>query len=170
MAVFHYLHVRAFAHETEDPERVRAALRHAAQGDVALQETAADGSHGNRILILEGELKSAPAQKAVFRRLREDDPDGFERLRSQARERVDEHLNFHLRLDKQEAYAGRLRLAQDDDAITLRAKIRSFQSKRSAAGMEDALQQLEGFLQACGDAGQAPLDGAARTFKNKRTM
>ena len=147
MAVFHYVQLRAFAHETEDPAKVKAALQNASHdGKAAVSETKVEGSHGNRILILETDVKSAPAAKELFASLARDDPRGFRHVVATARERVDENLNFHLRLDKQEAYSGRLVLASDDDAITVRGKIRSFESKRSAAGLESSLQRLEAFL------------------------
>lgn len=146
MATFHYLQLRAFAHETEDPAKVRQALDTAAQGEVPWTETPVDGSHKNRILILEGEMKSAPAAKRLFQGLLRDDPEGFRRLREEAPRRLDEHLNFYLRLDKQEAYLGRLRLAQDEDAIAVRGKIRFFGAKRAGAAEAPALAQVEAFL------------------------
>lgn len=147
MALFHYVHLRAFAHETEDVERVKQALRTAAQSpDVALEESLVEGSHKNKIRILEVESRSAPGAKRLFAALRRDDPGGFRRLVEELPQRVDEHLNFYLRLDKQEAYLGRLRLAQDDDAITVRGKVRSFESKRSGAATANVLPQLEEFL------------------------
>jgi RNA binding exosome subunit len=153
VAVFHYVHLRAFAHETEAPERVLAALRTAAQDeDAQIQETRVEGSHGNRILILDGEVKSAPSVKRMLAALRRDDPAGFEHVASTARERVDENLNLHFRLGKQEAYAGKVMLAKDDDAITVRGKLRSFESKRSGLGQENAIQQLEALFQGLADA------------------
>lgn len=146
MAVFHYVHLRTFAHETEDLPRVVKAVRQAAQDEVPVQETYVEGSHGNRIVILEADVKSAPGAKRMFAALQRDDPDGFGEVVRTSRERLDENLNFHLRLDKQEAYQGRVRLARDDDAITVRAKIRSFESKRSGSPVESALQQLDAFL------------------------
>lgn len=154
MAVFHYVHLRAFAHETEDPARVLAALRNAAQDEKArFEETRADGSHGNRIGILDGEVRSAPAQKRMLAALARDDPAGFAHVASTLRERVDENLNLHFRLDKQEAYLGRVMLAKDDDAITVRGKIRSFGSKRSGAGLETAIPAVEAFFQSVGAKG-----------------
>ena len=148
MAVFHYVHLRAFSHETEDPARVVAALRHAAQDErVSFSETRVDGSHGNRIVILDGEVKNAAAQKRLFAALARDDPEGFAHVVATLRERVDENLNLHFRLDKQEAFAGRVSLAKDDDAITIRGKIRSFESKRSGAGAEATLPDVEAFLE-----------------------
>lgn len=147
MAVFHYVHLRAFAHETEDPARVLTALRQAAQDETArFEETRADGTYGNRIGILDGELKSAPAHKRLFAALARDDPEGFAHIAATLRDRIDENLNLHLRLDKQEAYLGRVALARDDDAITVRAKIRAFGADRSETGLETALPALEAFF------------------------
>lgn len=149
MATFHYLQLRAFAHETEDPAKVRQALANAAQGgEVPWSETQVEGSHKNRIVILEGELKSAPAAKRLFQGLARDDPQGFRRLREEADRRIDEHLNFYLRLDKQEAFLGRLRLAQDEDAITVRGKIRFFGAKRAGAAEAGAAAEVAAFLDA----------------------
>ena len=148
MATFHYLSLRAFAHETEDPARVRAALQHVVAGaEVSVEETAVEGSHKNRIRILEAELKSAPAVKRVFAALAADDPRGWARLLREVDQRLDENLNFYLRLDKQAAYQGRTMLAGDDDAITVRGKIRSFQSKRSGEAQQGAHADLLEFLQ-----------------------
>lgn len=147
MAVFHYVQLRAFAHATEDPEKVRLAMRTVAGEDkVAFEEAPVEGSHGNRILILEADVRSAPAAKRLFRTLARDDPEGFARVREEAARRLDENLNFHLRLDKQEACLGNLRLSATDDAITVRAKVRSFSSRRSGAGADEALDKLTSFL------------------------
>jgi len=147
VAVFHYLALRAFAHETEDPARVKTALRFAAHDErVALEETHVEGSHGNKIVILETEVKAAPAVKKLFGQLATDDPRGFEQLLRTWRERVDDNLNFHLRLDKQDAARGRMALAQDDDAITVRGKIRSFETKRSGSDHAASLRDLEAFF------------------------
>lgn len=164
LALFHYLHLRAFAHETEDPEKVRVAMRHAVgvdAKDLDFEETEVEGSHKNRIRILEAEVRGA-IEKQFFAALQRDDPQGYDSIRRHARERLDEHLNFYLRLDKQEAYLGRVKLAEGDDAITVRAKVKSFASKRSQAGLEEPLRQLEAFL--------SELDSKAQRFKNQRTV
>lgn len=156
MAVFHYLHLRAFAHETEDPAKVRAALERAAQGaSVQWQETHVEGSHRNRILILEGEMKSAPAAKRMFQALARDDPAGFRRLVEEAPRRLDENLNFYLRLDKQEAFMGRLALAQEDDAITVRGKVRFFGPKGGGVAEKAATAEVGAFLAGLAGEGAA---------------
>ena len=148
MATFHYLHFRAFCHETEDPEKVKTALRNVAQAKaLEIEETFVEGTHKNRIVILEAETKNAAAARALFLALRNDDPEGFARFRAQAPHRVDENLNLHLRLDKQAAFLAKTQLAQDEDAITVRGKIRSFEAKRTGRPLEASLLELEAFLQ-----------------------
>jgi RNA binding exosome subunit len=148
LAVFHYYALRAFAHATEDPERVRAAVRALAgpaSGDLAFGETAVEGSHGNRILILEAQVRSAQAERALFASLARDDPAGASRLAAEVEQRLDEHLNFFARFDKQEAFRGRVALASSDDAVTFRGKVRSFPKTGEDAGLQ-ALQALRGLL------------------------
>jgi RNA-binding protein len=146
MPLFHNHHVRAFCHATEDPEKVRAAVRNASHdAKLAVEETVVEGSHGNRIGILEGSAKGS-AERALFDELARDDPRGYATLTRDAEKRLDENLNFHVRLDKQEAYLGRTVLARDDDAITVRAKVRSFPVPGSDPHAR-ALQELRTFLE-----------------------
>lgn len=148
MALFHYLHLRAFAHETEDPERVRAALRNIVQGaPLDLEETTAEGAHGNRVLILEAQAKAGQTERKLFAALARDNPGSLARLRAEAPRRLDEHLNFYVRLDKQDAYQGRLVLTASDDAVTVRGKLRSF-PKAGADPHVEAAQALDAFLSA----------------------
>ena len=145
MPVFHYLHFRAFAHETDDPEKVRRALRHAIHDDrVALEESFAEGQNGNRILILDADAKSAQSERALFASLRQDDPEAGARLVEELPRRLDENGNFHVRLDKQEASLGRVRLATGDDAILVRGKLRVF--RQVEGSREAALEALHRLL------------------------
>ena len=156
MAAFHYVHLRAFAHETEDPERVREAVRRAAQSEKQeLGETQVEGSHKNRIRILEADLKNAASARRMFLAFAKADPRGFARVAAEADRRMDENLNFYFRLDKQEAYLGRLALTDGDDAITVRAKIKSYQSRKSDTVQAEALATLTGFLRDVGERAQA---------------
>jgi RNA binding exosome subunit len=151
MPLFHYLALRAFAHETEDPERVRRALRHVARAEtLAIEETKVDGSHGNRIAILEAQVKSTAAERAFFEAIARDDPRGFARLPEELERRVDEHLNLFLRLDKQEAFQGRLVVTSSEDAVTVRGKLRTF--PKGDDPRHRALQEIREFLEKAGKA------------------
>lgn len=93
-------------------------------------------------------MRSAKAERELFAALARDDPAGYARVEGEAAKRVDEHLNFFVRLDKQAAYAGRMALATDDDAITVRARLRSFPTPGEDAPAR-ALEALQAFLLRC---------------------
>ena len=48
-------------------------------------------------------------------------------------QRVSEDSNFYLRLSKQDAYLGDVRITYADDAITIRAKIATYPAKYDLA-------------------------------------
>jgi RNA binding exosome subunit len=138
--MFHRLEFRVYTHATEDEDKVRKALDFAS-GGAEVVEAATEGHHGNPIRILEATVERPVAIRAFFGRLPKED---VERLLAEADRRLDEDLFFHLRLDKQEAYQGRLSLADDDDIITVRGKAASFPAKRERAlpGLVEYLQDL----------------------------
>jgi RNA-binding protein len=151
MPVFHYLALRTFAHETEDVERVRLALRNVAHDEaLAIEESKVDGSHGNRIAILEAQVKSTASERELFAAIARDDARGFARLGTELERRLDEHLNLFLRLDKQHAYLGRLVLTAGEDAVTMRGKLRTF--PKGDDPRRRALQELQEFLDKVGKA------------------
>lgn len=144
-STFHYVHFRAFAHATEDPEKVKQAIREAAGVKAEIRETIVEGSHKNEIRILEAELKGRPAIDALFAKLAKDDPTAVPALRRQMDTRLDDDQGFFFRLAKQSAFLGALKIANDDDAIQVRAKVASFPARRDAAQrILDAY--LSGFL------------------------
>ncbi len=138
--MFHRLEFRVYTHATEDEAKVRKALDFAT-GGAEVVETATEGHHGNPIRILEATVERPGAIRAFFGRLPKED---VERLAAEADRRLDEDLFFHLRLDKQEAYQGRLSLADHDDIIAVRGKAASFPAKRERAlpGLVEYLQDL----------------------------
>lgn len=139
--MFHRLEFRVYAHATEDEAKVRQALDFATGGAEA-EETSTEGHHGNPIHILVATLERPAAIRAFFAKL---EPGDIERLATEVDRRLDEDLFFHLRLDKQEAYGGRLRLADHDDIIAVRGKVASFPAKRERAlpGLVEYLQDLK---------------------------
>ncbi|HLE96430.1 MAG TPA: RNA-binding domain-containing protein [Candidatus Thermoplasmatota archaeon] len=127
---FHYVALRAFAHATEDPEKVRAALA-TLLGDAAVTQTAVEGSHGNPILILEATAERTADIKAFWRRV--SDSGLAPRLVEEIDRRLDDEGLFFVRFSKQAAALGRIELSQDDDAIQARAKPRSYPASRQGA-------------------------------------
>ena len=128
-STFSHLHARALCHATERLDRVEQAMKNAV-GDVDIERTHTTGHHGNEIVMLEANSRSAEAVEGLFHKLSLGDLKELERTGGA---RIDPSCVFHMRLDKQEAYAGNVRLADSDDAIALKLKVRSYPAKEEVA-------------------------------------
>ena len=123
---------RAFVAATEDEGRVREALGVFVPLD-RISATAAEGHFGNEIKILEASLRKKEGQ-VFFQILREQLlTDDLRRLRREIPDRLEGDSHFHLRLDKQAAYKGLLRLTDSRDALDVSALIKTYPSRRTEA-------------------------------------
>ena len=123
---------RAFVAATEDEGRVREALGVFVPLD-RISATTAEGHFGNEIKILEASLRKKEGQ-AFFQILHEQLlPDDLQRLRQEIPDRLEGDSHFHLRLDKQAAYKGLLRLTDSRDALDVSALIKTYPSRRTEA-------------------------------------
>lgn len=136
---FHSLSFRAFAQATEDEEKVARALR-LASGAEGLDRSVSEGYHGNRIVVLHAEVKAAKRVRGFFRALGVED---LRRLLDTLDSRVDDDCTFYLRLDKQEAFLGRLVMLETGDVISVSGKIESYPKRRETA-MANVRSFLEG--------------------------
>ncbi|UCE91848.1 MAG: hypothetical protein JSV90_01475 [Methanobacteriota archaeon] len=131
-------------------DRVEKAIREVF-GDSELDRRHTVGHHGNEIVVIEAKTSSADLPKALLRRL---PPDELDVLAKTLEERIDDSCNLFLRVDKQRAFLGEIRLAGTDDAVALRIKLRVFPAKKEAA-LRIASEMLRDI------AGQALTDGAS---------
>jgi RNA-binding protein len=123
---------RAFVAATEDEGRVREALGVFVPLD-RISAIAAQGHFGNEIKILEASLKKKEGL-AFFQILHEQLlPDDLLRLKQEISDRLEGDSHFHLRLDKQAAYKGLLRLTDTRDALDVSAVIKTYPSRRAEA-------------------------------------
>ena len=123
---------RAFVAATEDEGRVREALGIFVPLD-RISSLTAEGHFGNEIKILEASLRKKEGQ-AFFQILREHlSSDDQLRLRREIPERLEGDSHFHLRLDKQAAYKGLLRLTDSKDALDVCALIKTYPARRESA-------------------------------------
>jgi RNA binding exosome subunit len=123
---------RAFVAATEDVDRVREALSIFVPLD-RISTSTAEGHFGNEIKILEASLKKKEGQ-AFFQILREQlSTDDQLRLRREMPERLEGDSHFHLRLDKQAAYKGLLRLTDSKDALDVCALVKTYPARRESA-------------------------------------
>jgi RNA binding exosome subunit len=132
----HYVDLRAFCYATEDDARVERALRTFLPEDHEIERDGTEGHHGDRILVLSARSETADAVRHVLDRL--GDLEEIERVRDELDERVDENCSLFLRLDKQAALSGDVRLG---DGITLRAKVEAYPATKEAA-VENAREAL----------------------------
>jgi hypothetical protein len=134
---FHYVDLRTFCYATEDEKRVEAAIRTFLPEEFELERTTSEGYHGDRIVVLSARVENADGVRHVLSKLAElPDVDG---VLAELDERVDDNCSFFLRLDKQAAFRGDVKLGE---GITLRAKVEAYPAKREAA-VENAREAFE---------------------------
>ena len=113
-----YVDVRVFAHATEDLDKVLTAARNTlpteATDAITFKKTTLTGHHGNPITLFEARINNKKVAQAFLEKL----ASGLtivdkELLNSE----ITQHLekgNLYIRLDKQSAHLGELRLSSTD--------------------------------------------------------
>ena len=100
-----------FAHATEDVERVKRAIANIFPFEVEVAQSEVRGQFTS-IAILEAEVSRQREVRSFLKKLVESLPeDELRRLAEEVEQRF-EQGRFYIRLDKMEAYLGRLRLGQ----------------------------------------------------------
>lgn len=144
---YHWLRLRSVAHPTEEPERVVAAMRFVAGMDegqfaAVLEDAPMETHHGLVQHVYEAALERSREVRGLLDRIfaLEGVPG---RLQETLEARTDEDGVLYLRLDKQAAYLGELRLTDGEDAIQLRLKLETYPATRAAAmaGLEGMLRR-----------------------------
>ena len=113
-----YIEIRVFAHATEDPEKVRTAVRNVLTNELSeilvFEKTSCTGHHGNLIILYTAKLSEKKLLPPLLEKI------GRE-ITSLDREELDRDLKLHmersnlyLRFDKQSAFLGILRFSQED--------------------------------------------------------
>lgn len=133
---FHYVDLRAFCYDTEDEQRVVAALQHFLPEDSEVERAESRGHHGDRIVVLSVRVERADEIRHVFDQLRAGAD--IDAIRDQLEDRVTENCEFFVHLDKQAAFQGD---AQLGEGISFRAKVEAYPAKREAA-LENAREAL----------------------------
>jgi hypothetical protein len=132
------MHFRAFSHATEDEAKVVQALKFASGAEDITREVT-EGYHGNPIIVFEVFLKERRRSRDFFIRL---DEGTIREIIGSLEKRMDEDCNLYLRLDKQEAFLGNLKMTTSDDAIAVRAKVESYPKR-----LENAMKSVTEFLE-----------------------
>lgn len=140
-----YVDVRFFVHATEDLNKVVKAVHQVLPADyvddIVLKKNALRGHYGNPITLFETRIKKKKIVEAlvknVFSNLKEPDKESLLR-------EIDSHVeegSLYLRLDKQAAFQGEMRLCIADP---IRVRIR-FRKKR-----------IEDIVKICQELGMQP--------------
>jgi RNA binding exosome subunit len=113
-----YIEIRVFSHATEDLNKVQTAVRNTLPSNLANElkftQTNIMGHHGNPIISLETKLTDKAAMPIVLEKLAISlSPLDKEQLCTEIDQHIERH-NLYLRLDKQNAYLGALKLTPKD--------------------------------------------------------
>ena len=138
---FHYIDLRTFCYATEDEKRVKEALRHFLPEEFEIDRVTNTGHHGDRIVVLSARVENADGMRVVLDRLAA--LDSIDRVLEELDDRVDDNCSFFLRLDKQAAFNGLVRLGE---GITLRAKVEAYPAKheKAVANAREAIELAGG--------------------------
>ena len=146
----HYVDLRTFCYSTEDEKRVEAALRHLLPEAFDVERTVTEGHYGDRILVLSARVERADEVRTVLSKL--GTLAELDRILEELDERVTENAELFLRLDKQAAFDGEVRLG---DGITLRGKIEAYPATK-----ENALENAEAVLEEAASLDPEEVDGS----------
>jgi len=133
--------ISTIIHATEDPEKVATAIRNLSLGEMPVGSTVnrAKGHHGNEIVTMVFTIRNAKNVEGFLRNIW----NGLSQLdrtevHSSLTSRIDNAGTLFLRIDKQEALKGRIRL-QDTDPIKIAISFRTVSPKE--VGYVDNIQK-----------------------------
>lgn len=131
---YHWLRLRASCHPTEDVSRVEQAVRFVAglDADAPLQHTTLDAHHGGQVVLVEAKLDRSRQVRDVLQRIF-DLAGARDDLLASLEARTDDDGVFYMRVEKQDAYAGRLVPTRGEDCVQLRLKLEHYPASRDAA-------------------------------------
>lgn len=138
---FHRLRVQLFCYATEDEERLHEMMAELLD-DEEFDIDICDGEHGNRLIIMQSELRKQNEFKALFSKL---GPKLAESLIKDIDNRIDDDCTFYLRIDKQKALEGVYRMVHHGDVIAITGKVASHPARKEIA-TKNLLEFLEDFI------------------------
>jgi len=145
------IEARAFARATEISERVTASIQSIfpeyLRQKLVISKTKAEGQAGDAIIIITAVLEGQDDCEPVLRYI-------FEQMDSSSRRaiarsfdiRLDDDCVFFLRIDKQAAFLGNMKMTDETDVISARFRFKQYpRCKR-----EEVILMIENHLQAAG--------------------
>lgn len=139
MKVLNKAVVSVFAREDEDVEEIKKALLSLIPLDmekekILLQRNTARGFEDKKIVVLKIELEKPRHTNAFMNKLLNDlTKKQKEQLLKQAESRLDEHMHFFIRLDKDELLQGNHEITDSGECFHIKLHIAAFPSRRLEA-------------------------------------
>ncbi len=126
------VNIYATVHSTEDPEKVAEAIATLIPFEFEIIASKAEGHFGNPLIFLEVEISKKKELRDFWNFFIDGIEDQKDLLLNELDLRIDENGFLHIRVDKQEAYLGRIVLISHGDGIVIRVKITTYPSKRES--------------------------------------
>lgn len=138
------MEVSSFIHATEDPDKVIAACRNVLPadyaGEIAFERRHLLGHYRNPITLLRARIKRKQVVAAFIENLAGSLSDVEKRLLSSGvKRRIDDKGALYLRLDKQEAFQGQMKLGNMDP---IRITLKLFRRRKSLEETIDFYRSL----------------------------
>ncbi len=137
--------ISTFSHATEDEERVENAITNLLpeeNRDLWLTRKTLKGYHGDPITIVTGKIRTKKGATGVLRRVvQELSSLDQQRILDELEERLDEGGNLYIRLDKQKAYLGKVRLLETDP-VKMKFRLRIPHGKDRAEYVREVINAI----------------------------
>ena len=137
--------ISTFSHATEDEDRVEDAITNLLpeeNRDLWLTRKTLKGYHGDPITIVTGKIRTKKGATWVLRRVvHELSSLDQQRILDELEERLDEGGNLYIRLDKQKAYLGKVRLLETDP-VKMKFRLRIPHGKDRAEYVREVINAI----------------------------
>jgi len=110
--------LRAIVHATEDINKVIRAIKNIVGEEIDLSISRTKGYFGNEIILLYSEISKRKRVEEILRRILKDE-ENRNYIIATLDERIDERYHLYIRINKQEAYKGKIVVSEGDDVISL---------------------------------------------------
>lgn len=135
------LEVTVFAHATENENKVLKCLQVVLPENIGVEKNLLRGHYGNPITKFFGKCRGKKAQSCLDDLIRKMSREDLKSLIENLKNKFDSSCHLYLRLSKQEAYEGKVKLSEGDDVIHVKVKVLARPAK-----VENATRIIRNYL------------------------